>query len=75
VADQLIAILTVLIREKSDLQLTQQTRLLIEHAAIPLLTSLQDTAATRLRGSAADDEVMLEMDFASGSERRGIFSP
>lgn len=77
VADQLIAILTVLIREKSDLtrQLTQQTRLLIEHAAIPLLTSLQGTATTRLRGYAADDEVMLEMDFATNSERRGIFSP
>ena len=77
VADQWIAILTVLAREKTDLtrQLTQQTRLLIEHAAIPLLTSLQGAATTRLRGSAAGDEVMLEMDFASDSERRGILSP
>jgi hypothetical protein len=72
VADQWIAILTVLAREKTDLtrRLTQQTRLLIEHAAIPLLTSLQGAATTRLRGSAADDEVMLEMDFSSDSERR-----
>ncbi len=69
-ADQLIAMLTVLAKETSDpaRRLPQQSRLLIEHVLIPLLTSLQSTATSRLRGYAAGDEMILEMDFVSAGE-------
>ncbi len=67
VAEQLIAILTSLTRDTGEQGkiLTIKSRLLIEHAVIPLLATLQGAATSRFRGSAAGDEVILEMEFTT----------
>lgn len=66
VAERLIAILTVLTKETADSAkiLSFKNRLLIEKALIPLLMSLQSMETGSVRGYAASDEMMLEMDFA-----------
>jgi len=53
--------------------LSLKHRLLIEHAVLPLLLDLQRMETASLRGSAAGDEMILEMDFASGGDFR-LFS-
>ena len=75
VAERLIPLLTVLTKETADSAkiLSLKNRLLIEKALVPLLMSLQSLETSSVRGYAAGDEMMLEMDFASSGSDFRIF--
>ncbi len=75
VAERLIPLLTVLTKETADSVkiLSSRNRLLIEKALIPLLMSLQSMETSSLRGYAAVDEMMLEVDFSSTGNGFRIF--
>jgi hypothetical protein len=77
VAERLIAMLTVLLKEMADQEkvLSPKTRLLIEQILFPVLKSLQAVETCALRGSVAGDEMTVEMDFATGREGFRIFQP
>lgn len=75
VAQRLIALLTVLTKETADPTkfLLPSTRLMLEHALIPLLMSLQSVETSSVRGYALGDEMLLEMDFSASSKDFRIF--
>jgi len=75
VAQRLIALLNVLTKETADPAkiLLPSTRLMLEHALIPLLVSLQSVETSSVRGYALGDEMLLEMDFSANNKEFRIF--
>jgi hypothetical protein len=74
-AERLIPLLTVLTKETADSAriLSPKNRLLIEKALIPLLMNLQSMETSTLRGYAAGEEMMLEVNFSSTGNNSRIF--
>lgn len=77
VAERLVPLLTVLSKETADAAkiLSPRNRFLIAKALIPLLTSLQSMETCSVRGYAAGDEMMLELDLAASGAHSRIFTP
>jgi hypothetical protein len=68
VAERLIAVLSLFsgnVAEKEKF-LPQTNRLFIEHVVIPVLMDLESSETSGIRGYAATDEIILEIDFSSG---------
>lgn len=72
VSKRLTTLLTVLLRETTDQEkiLSAETRLLLEHGLLPVLKDLQQVEIVDLRGSVSDEEMVVEVDLASGTEGR-----
>jgi hypothetical protein len=66
----LLSILTVLLKETEGQpsMLSLRARLLLEHLVMPLLIGMQAMEDCTLRVSAADNEILFEMDWTSGRE-------
>lgn len=69
---RLTALLTALLREMADQEkvLSPATRLLIEHGLLPVLKDLQRVETVAVRGLVSGEEMMVEIDFASGTEEQ-----
>ncbi len=70
VAERLITVLSLFsghVAERENL-LPQTNRLFIEHVVIPLLMDLESSETSGIRGYAATDEIILEIDFSSAIE-------
>jgi hypothetical protein len=65
--DRWLPVLTLLTRENREKTklLPEKTRLMIEQVVIPLLTSLKSMETFLLRGYAAGDEVLLELQYSA----------
>jgi len=69
VGKRLAALLAVLLRETADQDkvLAAETRLLLEHGLLPVLKDLQRVETVDFRGSVSGEEIVVEIDSASGT--------
>jgi hypothetical protein len=67
---RLMPFLTLLAKENGERTrlLPPESRLFFRELGLPLLTSLRDITTTRLRGSAAGDTILLEVDYSLRQE-------
>jgi len=68
--DRLVPVLTLLAKETGERArvLSAENRLLVRELGLPLLTGLRAMKTSRLRGYAAGDTILLEMDYTLGRQ-------